>query len=417
MPSYRVVLARARDGWLKPVGEIPATQLRYDYGLSRAGSARVSVNARTAGLSLNRQTLEPQRTGLYIFRDGTIVWAGLLLDMAGSGTQQTFDLVAEEFTGQIDAWRLKSNLITSDNSIDIALDVIAACYAETGSPASVTGELVIPTAGPVIDPGHSLGGGAGWPYGPIWYEYENHFAGDLLRELQRVGQHTQIQGGAPSAASEGFEWTQHLLTDSPAVKFRIWAPRAGWDRASYSIEWGSGTRHNVHQLGSWNRSSRNMATHLRVVGLAGSTPSQGQRADVAYADALTDGYVRREVVYADPYARTYQEATAIGLDRLARVGKPQVQVRCSLAIGHGQWEYGQLSIGDRVPTRIVSFDHVVCDETLRITSLGYSIEKGQELCHLDLQTWIPYFLPPSSVIAPIGVGPGGINDDPLQPRP
>lgn len=417
MPSYRVVLARARDGWLNPIGEVPATQLRFDYGLSRPGSARISVNARQVGMTLNRKSLDPNRTGIYIFRDGTIVWAGLLLDVAG-GNQATFDLVAEEFTGQIEVWRLKANTITSAYSIAIAQSIITACYTETGAPAGVTPEVVIPTAGPVIDPGHALGGsGVGWPYGPIWYEYENHFGGDLLRELQRVGQHTQVTGGAPSASSEGFEWTQEVVTDSPTYKFRIWAPRAGWDRASFTIEHGTGTTQNVARLDSWSRSSRNMATHMRVVGLAGSTPSQSQRADVVYSTALDDGYVRREVIYSDPYARTFQEATAIGLDRIARVGKPQVQVRCALAIGQGRWEFGQLHVGDRVPTRIISFDHEVCDETLRITSLGYSVEKGQELAHLDLQTWIPYFLPPSSVIAPIGSGPGIWIDDPLQPRP
>lgn len=59
-----------------PVEEIPVKNLIYGYSLNAAGSVSWSMNSRHP--KCTRAILEPGQSELYLYRDGSLVWGGLL---------------------------------------------------------------------------------------------------------------------------------------------------------------------------------------------------------------------------------------------------------------------------------------------------------------------------------------------------
>lgn len=84
------------------IGEIPFEDVNYELGLKQAGSfdGKITVSEQTDNLNLYNATL-PGKTGLFILRDDTCVWGGIIWGRTYDMLDRSLSVSASEFTSYL----------------------------------------------------------------------------------------------------------------------------------------------------------------------------------------------------------------------------------------------------------------------------------------------------------------------------
>ena len=211
MTTYRYLFADLATNAI--LAELPITGVSFTQQLNTSGTftGRLllsGVNA--AGLNVANGTI-PGRTVVYVDRDGTLVWGGIIWGREYSSTSQTLTFQAREFMSYFERRRITSTqAYINIDQLDLAQALISnaqgAPYGNIGllynqDPASTTtsGNLVTRTY-----------------YG---YEYKTVFSAiqDLSKQL------------------DGFDYEIEVYYDgdnNPARSFNTYYPRVGTDYSS-----------------------------------------------------------------------------------------------------------------------------------------------------------------------------------------
>lgn len=397
--DYRVFTTRLTGGAAIAYGheveaELSPQAIRYNWGLSKPGTARVSVLKRPmTGTQLTFAGIGCSNRALWIQRGARIVWAGMIWDMDSDVHSPEVTIVADEFTSLFGRFRYRPNYeITPGFPFTFNGRTIVNSQ-QLIQLSAVNGTIQMATS----VSGHQQGAS----YTPLVRDYEDRYILDLIGEMQRVGQNNQPNGEPPvPGTTQGFEWTQridmpgengNLATDPARAVFHFHGPSAGVDRQFPAVEWGAGTRETAETL-RWKQSGRRQATRVKFKGMG-----QGAQQQWAQVNSTLIGlYPALDGVYYDPSLSTAEHVTAAAQDMVNRVGTPLLDVTATVKVGpHWPWPVSErppVNIGDRLPVLVRDADLVMRNPGLRVTSLEVEVASGygSEMVHVGLQPWVPY---------------------------
>lgn len=140
---YRYLAYDVLSGAL--IEELPLSGVRFSRVLNGAGgmSASLQLNRRTSsGDSLNAAYIAatiPQRTKIFIDRDGVLVWGGIIWSRAYSYQSQRLDIEAAELWSYFRMRTLKVNkTYVNQDQLDIARDLLTYAQSVPGGNIGVT---------------------------------------------------------------------------------------------------------------------------------------------------------------------------------------------------------------------------------------------------------------------------------------
>lgn len=219
--------------------------------------------------------LPPLSTTLWVEYAGKPIWGGLVWELSSSSEGSTVQLVADEFTGYYDRLRLSApipahqaqnyvitilqQLLQNETAYSIRMPLVQG-HPQWTSPFVPVDAPYLPDPTPFYN--SSL-------YVPLWYAWEDHKIGDLVRTLQSIGTGFDYRQGIRSTNGGGYEAV--FVTNSP---------RCGKVRtANTTLAWGEGTAQTAKKV-EWNYSARQQATRIKVAG-------KGERGQQLYASLQT----------------------------------------------------------------------------------------------------------------------------------
>lgn len=138
------------------IEELPLTNVNFARVLNGAGELRGSLQMNrknTNGVSLDAAYVAattPQRTALYVDRDGVLVWGGLIWTRSYQHSAQRLDLQGAEFWSYFRSRRLKVNKsYTNQDQLVIARDLIN--YAQSVTNGNIGISVPVATSGVLRD--------------------------------------------------------------------------------------------------------------------------------------------------------------------------------------------------------------------------------------------------------------------------
>lgn len=180
MPTYRYITADVLTG--EVLGELPLYGVYMDKQLNIAGNFTGTFRIGTHiedDLELLNAT-KPRRSAIYVQRDGTTIWGGILWSRTFGSEANTIQLSGQTFESYLNKVVLTSNFINlTTNQLEIAINLINQMQATARS------NIGISTAG--IDTTGGIVKNVKVPY----YDYK--YVGEILGEIQ--------------ASEDGFDWT------------------------------------------------------------------------------------------------------------------------------------------------------------------------------------------------------------------
>lgn len=133
MANYRVLYASLKTGTLH--GELPVSNFEFDSVLNRPGACRGRVVLEQVA-AITDATFEPARTSLYVERDGTLLWGGILWTVQIDPVTSTLTFGAEGFHSYFTRRILNTTkTYSSVDQHDIARDLID--WAQSVSDGSI----------------------------------------------------------------------------------------------------------------------------------------------------------------------------------------------------------------------------------------------------------------------------------------
>lgn len=281
------------------LAELDVQSGTMDWGLNRAGQCRLEVakdsfrNALANDLitgspvrmTIWGNTIPPGATTLWIEHQGTMIWGGLIWDLASNSDNATVSLTAEEFTGYYDRLRVWNTF--PNTNVNSTMPTLVQALTNIGGQYSIRMPVVqghpywtspfvplnasyVPSAAPYANTD---------TFTPQWYEFENHKVGDLIRSLQAMKTGFDIrQGIRYDTTNSGWEACMVMNT-----------PRAGNQSDRYlsrEISWGEGTSNTAKRI-DWTISARQTVTRAKATGLG----ERSQQVRVIYQQMtnVTDG--------------------------------------------------------------------------------------------------------------------------------
>ena len=256
--DYRVYTTEMANGTINVNGrnfaaELDPQSIRYGWGLSSAGTARVTVSKRSmTGIPLTIDGIGCSNRALWIQRGSRVVWGGMIWDLDSNCDSPDVTIVADEFTSIFGRFRFRPNYEITPGFPFTFTGRTIVNTRELIQLSAVNGTLQMASA----VTGHQQGAA----YTPLVRDYEDRFILDLVAEMQRIGQNNQPNGEPPVPGStQGFEWTQridmpgengNLATDLPRAVFHIHGPTAGSREivAGNGFDFGHGKRHVASSL-------------------------------------------------------------------------------------------------------------------------------------------------------------------------
>jgi hypothetical protein len=247
MANYRYLFADLLTNQI--LAELPLTSVRFSQQINSPGN--FSATLQLAGLQVNELNVAnatiPARTAIYVDRDGTLVWGGILWNREYSSKTQTLTLNANEFESYWSRRRITTDTVFTNTDQLTAVQTIV-----TNANAATNGNIGIAvgaeTSGVLINRTF---------YG---YEYKT-----VLAAIQDL-----------SKSATGFDFNIQVYYDSngnPAKLLRLGYPRYG---KKYSA---TSTSVPVFELPgniteySWPEDGATAANYLYTLG-AGSNPGR-----------------------------------------------------------------------------------------------------------------------------------------------
>jgi len=201
MAQYRYLFADLLTNSI--LAELPLTSVTFSQQLNSVGtfSATLQLSGiNAAALNVANATI-PARTAIYVDRDGTLIWGGVLWSREYSSTSQTITLNAREFESYFERRR-----ITTDTAFFGTDQLTAAQTIITNAQSAINGNI-----GVVVGSETS-----GVTIVRTFYGYEYKTVLSAIQEL--------------SKSSTGFDFNIYVYYDSngnPAKLLRLGYPRYG----------------------------------------------------------------------------------------------------------------------------------------------------------------------------------------------
>ena len=201
MANYRYLFADLLTNSI--LAELPITNVNFTQQLNTAGTFTgelllSGVNA--TNLNVANATI-PARTAIYVDRDGSLVWGGVLWQREYSSKDQTLRFTAREFESYFERRRITSDVVfTNTDQLTAVQSVFNTAQAKTNGNIGVL--VGTETSGVLINR---------TVYG---YEYKTVFS--FIQDL--------------SKSSSGFDFNIYIYYDSngnPAKSLRLGYPRYG----------------------------------------------------------------------------------------------------------------------------------------------------------------------------------------------
>jgi hypothetical protein len=140
--TYRYLFADLLTNNL--LGELPITGVSFNQQLNQAGTFTGHLllsGINSAGLNVPNSTI-PGRTALYIDRNGTLVWGGIIWGREYNSTSQTLTITAREFESYFERRRITTDTVF--NNVD-QLTVAQTLFNNAQSTAYGNIGLIVPT--------------------------------------------------------------------------------------------------------------------------------------------------------------------------------------------------------------------------------------------------------------------------------
>jgi len=201
MANYRYLFADLLTNQI--LAELPLTSVRFSQQINSPGN--FSATLQLAGLQVNELNVAnatiPARTAIYVDRDGTLVWGGILWNREYSSKNQTLTLNANEFESYWSRRRITTDTVfTNTDQLTAVQTIVTNANAATNGNIGIT--VGAETSGVLINRTF---------YG---YEYKT-----VLAAIQDL-----------SKSATGFDFNIQVYYDSngnPAKLLRLGYPRYG----------------------------------------------------------------------------------------------------------------------------------------------------------------------------------------------
>jgi hypothetical protein len=114
------------------VGELPLTGVSFTQQLNQAGTLQGHLllsGMTTAQFNVNASTT-PARTGIYVDRNGILIWGGVIWGRTYNSSEQTLNIVAREFESYFERRRITTTqAFTNQDQLLIARTLITSAQA------------------------------------------------------------------------------------------------------------------------------------------------------------------------------------------------------------------------------------------------------------------------------------------------
>jgi hypothetical protein len=209
MATYRYLFADLLTNQI--LAELPLTSVRFSQQINSPGS--FSATLQLAGLQVNDLNVAnatiPARTAIYVDRDGTLVWGGILWNREYSSKDQTLTLNANEFESYWNRRRITSDTVfTNTDQLTAVQTIVTNANAATNGNIGIT--VGSETSGVLIN--------------RTFYGYEYKTVLSAIQDLAK--------------SATGFDFNIQVYYDSngnPAKLLRLGYPRYGRKYSATSI--------------------------------------------------------------------------------------------------------------------------------------------------------------------------------------
>lgn len=283
MAQYTYMARDLRTGAL--IEELPLGDVRFGHVLNGAGAlyATLKLNRKTTnGVSLDQAYIDatiPQRTAIWIDRDGRLVWGGIIWSRSYQHSAQRLDIQASEFWSYFRMRTLKiDKSYTNADQLDIARDLITYAQGLVGGNIGVT--LDTTDSGVLRDRTQYFG-------------YERKPIGEAIEQLANV--------------ADGFDFgidTAYDVNHSPTAQLNFGYPRRGRIAGSNELVFELGR--NMFDI-TWPEDGANGANSITAIGAGeGASMLLVEITDTALIDAgyplLDDSIQYKDVTRAETLA-------------------------------------------------------------------------------------------------------------------
>lgn len=360
MAQYRYLFADLLTNSI--LGELPLTTVQFSQQLNSAGSFSATLQLaglNAAALNVTNATI-PARTAIYVDRDGTLVWGGILWSREYNSKTQTLTFNAREFESYFERRR-----ITTDTAF-FGTDQLTAVQTIVNNAQAVTNG--------------NIGIGVGSETSGItivrtFYGYEYKTVLSAIQDL--------------SKSSTGFDFNIYVYYDSngnPAKLLRLGYPRYGrkYSATSTTVPVFD-LPGNITQY-TWPEDGSIAANYLYAIG-AGSNP--GKLLTTAFdGSKIAAGWplLEDQANYSDVSDPTLLANLASG--QVAVVSYPPTTIKITVPPSLDPI-FGSYEVGDDARVRILD-DRFTSQLDTVYRIVGFSVQAGEnnqpELVTLTLTT-------------------------------
>jgi len=282
MAQYRYLFADLLTNTI--LAELPLTNVNFTQQLNTSGTFTGELllsGINTTALNVSNATI-PDRTALYVDRDGALVWGGIIWNRERTSANQTLKITAREFESYFERRRITSDVVFSNtDQLTAVQSVVNTAQAATNGNIGVA--VGTETSGVLINR---------TVYG---YEYKTVFS--LIQDLSR--------------SASGFDFNIYVYYDSnnnPAKLLRLGYPRYGRKYSATSttvpvfelpgniieysfLEDGTTAANTIYALGAGSNPGKLLATGTDGTKIAAGWPlleDQSNYSDVSDSTLLTN---------------------------------------------------------------------------------------------------------------------------------
>jgi len=352
--SYRYLFADLLTNQV--LAELYLTSVQFTQQLNTSGTLSGQIlltDATEVNTNVINATI-PGRTAVYVDRNGTLVWGGIIWHREYDSDSQKIALTAREFLSYFERRRITSDLIYSNiDQITAGQNLIN--YAQSVANGNIG--VVIPTTPP-----------SGVTVSPQYYGYEYKSVYDALLDLSR--------GGSTGVGSYGFDFRISVAYDgsgNPVKTLNFGYPRLGTAYSSSSstsplFEFPAG---NVISY-AYPEDGSLAASIVYGVG-AGSNEGKTLASPAsASSDWFAAGWPVLEEVVSYIDIRSVNQLSSLAAGQLAAVQYPPTTLKI-VAPPYVDPQFGTYQVGDDVRVRIDDdrFPNSL-DTTYRLVALNVS---------------------------------------------
>lgn len=335
------------------VGELPLTGVSFTQQLNTAGTFTAHIllsGINTAAFNVDNST-RPAYNCIYVDRNGTLVWGGVIWNRTYNSTSQTLSITAREFESYFERRLITTtSAYTNADQLFIARDLITQAQAETNGDIGVI--VGTETSGVLID--------------RVYYDYELKNVWQAIKDL--------------SNQEDGFDFNisvdYDLITNEPIKTLILGYPRTG------NVDTGVGDINTpVFMFPAGNIVEYEYPEDGSIIGnqlhIVGAGSNEGKLLSVATnTTKLAEGWplLQNQANYSDITDQTVLNELATGQVAVLASPPPIINIIVPAFV---EPEFGTYEIGDdaRLMIKDSRFPEGL-DEIYRI--VGLSVQPGED---------------------------------------